>query len=161
MALLFKQLFPIRQVTKPLIPLRLSSFHTLFVALALWIDCPQTRDIKRFTKATHYSRKELRVSPPDSLPPPTQSNPARHETDESARTAQSHYCTVDKARWATRGALVFISILINRYVPTFLFTQFDCAHCGGGVRTVALALWIGCPQTWHLKRATTWSHAWS
>ena len=93
MALLFKQLFPIRQVTKPLIPLRLSSFHTLFVALALWIDCPQTRDIKRFTKATHYSRKELRVSPPDSLPPPTQFDPAGHDyerPDESARTAQSH-----------------------------------------------------------------------
>ena len=40
-------------------------------------------------------------------------------------------------------------------------TLFDCAHCGGGVRTVALGLWIGCPQTRDLKRATTWSHAWS
>ena len=36
-----------------------------------------------------------------------------------------------------------------------LYTLFDCAHCGGGVRTVALALWIGCPQTRDLKRATT------
>ena len=34
-------------------------------------------------------------------------------------------------------------------------TLFDCAHCGGGVRTVALALWIGCPQTQDLKRSTT------
>ena len=28
-------------------------------------------------------------------------------------------------------------------------------------RIVALVLWIGCPQTRDLKRATTWSHAWS
>jgi len=34
-------------------------------------------------------------------------------------------------------------------------TLFDCAHCGGGVRTVALALWIGCPQIRDLKRPTT------
>ena len=47
--------------------------------------------------------------------------------------------------------------------PTYqrIYTLFDCAHCGGGVRTVALALWIGCPQTRDLKRATTWSHEWS
>ena len=40
-------------------------------------------------------------------------------------------------------------------------TLFDCAHCGGGVRAVALALWIGCPHTRELKRATTWSQPWS
>jgi hypothetical protein len=42
---------------------------------------------------------------------------------------------------------------VGTYEPAHIL--FDCAHCGGGVRTVALALWIGCPQTQDLKKATS------
>ena len=72
----------------------------------------------------------------------------------------SHRVDVPKcATPISMSSLVTYTISTSTY--EFVDTLFDCAHCGGGVRTVALALWRGGPQTRDLKRATTWSHAWS